>query len=411
MKKILSLITATIMMISLVACGTTQTTNQANIQNENLANNQTENQESNETQNQSNDQESTQNEETDVTEEKVLVSYYSYSGNTQKAAEQIAELTGADLNRIDREEAYGEDFRDVAEAEILEGSRPSITVEIEDISSYDTIFIGYPIWYKEAPAMIATYLENNNFDGKRIIPFCTSGSDEIDSSLHIFEELCPNAVMEAGYTANDLNGLSQWIEGLNLSTELASENATSKEEHILIAYFSVPEDLDTNGVDAIAGASIVVDDEDIVGNTQYVAQIIQTTIGGDLFRIETTKQYPLDHDELVDYAADEQDNNMRPELASQIDNLDQYDTIILGFPNWWADLPMPLYTFLEQYDFSGKTIIPFVTHGGSGFSNTRNTIAELQPNAIMSENTLSLSRNDVAGSREQIIEWANSLGL
>lgn len=81
------------------------------------------------------------------------------------------------------------------------------------------------------------------------------------------------------------------------------------------------------------------------------------------------------------------------------------------FPNWWADLPMPLYTFLEQYDFSGKTIIPFVTHGGSGFSNTRNTIAELQPDAIVSENTLSLSRNGVAGSREQIIEWANTLGL
>ena len=74
-----------------------------------------------------------------------------------------------------------------------------------------------------------------------------------------------------------------------------------------------------------------------------------------------------------------------------------------------GDLPQPLYTFLEEYDFSGKTIIPFVTHGGSGFSNTRNTISELQPNAVVSDNTLSLSRNDVAESEEAIRQWAESL--
>lgn len=387
LKKILSLIIASLLIMSLTACGNTQDTNQSNTQK------------------------STQNNQTDVSGKKVLVSYYSYSGNTKKVAEQIAELAGADLNRIDREEAYGADFRDVAEEEILKGNRPSITVEVEDISSYDTIFVGYPIWFKEAPAMIATYLESNNFDGKRIIPFCTSSSDKIDSSLHIFEEICQDAIIESGYTANDLNSIGQWIEELNLSTNQTSKNTTSENEHVLIAYFSVPENLDTNGVDAIAGASIVVDDEDVVGNTQYVAQIMQTTIGGDLFRIETAQQYPLDHDELVDYAADEQDDNMRPELSTQIENLEQYDTIILGYPNWWGNLPMPLYTFLEAYDFSGKTIIPFVTHGGSGFSNTRQTISDLQPNATVSENTFSLSRDDVASSREQIIEWANSLGL
>lgn len=179
--------------------------------------------------------------------------------------------------------------------------------------------------------------------------------------------------------------------------------------NILIAYFSVPEDVDT--VDAVAGASIVVRENEKLGNTEYVAKLIQQTVGGDLFRIETVDAYPLDHDPLVDQAADEQDENKRPALSSHVENFDQYETVILGFPNWWADLPMPVYTFLEEYDFGAKTIIPFVTHGGSGFSGTINTISQLQPDARVSENTLSLSRNSVADSEATVVEWAQSLGL
>ncbi len=192
------------------------------------------------------------------------------------------------------------------------------------------------------------------------------------------------------------------------TTQSTDRNAGSR---ILIAYFSIPEDVDTSGVDAVSGASIVVKDGEVMGNTEYTARIIQETIGGDLFRIETVDQYPLDHDPLVDQAADEQDEDVRPELASHIENLEKYDTIILGYPNWWSDLPMPVYSFLEEYDFGAKTIIPFVTHGGSGFSNTCNIISELQPGAFVSDNTLSLSRNDVADSGETIRQWAESLGL
>ena len=110
----------------------------------------------------------------------------------------------------------------------------------------------------------------------------------------------------------------------------------SEGQNILIAYFSVPEDVDTSGVDAIAGASIVVKDGGVCGNTEYVAMIVQETIGGDLFRIETTEDYPLDHDPLVDQAAEEQDENARPELKSHIEDLGQYDTVILGFPKGLA---------------------------------------------------------------------------
>lgn len=106
-----------------------------------------------------------------------------------------------------------------------------------------------------------------------------------------------------------------------------------------------------------------------------------------------------------------EDADARPELATHIENPERYDTIILGVPNWWADLPMPVYTFLEEYDFGGKTIIPFVTHGGSGFSRIPDTISQLQPDACVSENTLSLSRNSVADSKEEVAAWAESLGL
>ena len=176
--------------------------------------------------------------------------------------------------------------------------------------------------------------------------------------------------------------------------------------NILIAYFTVPE---TDDVDTVSSASRVATDNGVVGNTQFIAQAIQQAVGGDLFAIETVQQYPGTHDELLDFAYNELRENARPDLASQIENLDDYNTIFLGYPNWNSDLPMPLYTFLESYDFSGKTIIPFVTHGGSGFSRTVSTIQKLQPEAAVIEDGLSISRGDVADAAQQAMDWASSL--
>ena len=191
-------------------------------------------------------------------------------------------------------------------------------------------------------------------------------------------------------------------------TSAKEENENS---NILIAYFTVPEDIDTNGIDADSGASVVVKDEEVLGNMEYMALTIQDAIGGDLFRIETKEASPLDHEPLVDQAAEEQDENARPELAAHIENPEQYDTILLGYPNWWGDMPQPLFTFLEEYDFSGKTIIPFNSHGGSGFSNTIEEIKELQPDANISDEGLSISRDKVADSVQDVTDWAKSLDL
>lgn len=150
--------------------------------------------------------------ETDVN---VLVAYFSYTGNTEEVAQMIAEYTGGDLAEIERAEEYG-NLQEEAEVEILDGVHPEITVSVDNIEGYDTIFVGYPIWWDEAPAMIATFLADNDFSGKTIIPFCTSSSDDIGNSLHIFSELCPDAEIAEGLTANDLNDIEPWIQGLGL---------------------------------------------------------------------------------------------------------------------------------------------------------------------------------------------------
>lgn len=186
------------------------------------------------------------------------------------------------------------------------------------------------------------------------------------------------------------------------------DTAEAGNGNILVAYFSV---METDGVDTVAGASRVAVDGEVLGNNEYIAQIIQRETGGNLFAIETVQDYPTTHDPLLEFAYNEKADNARPELATQIENPDSYDVIFLGYPNWNADLPMPLYTFLEEYDFSGKTIIPFTTHGGSGFSRTIQTISELQPNATVISDGLSISRNSVSGAESDVVDWVNSLNL
>lgn len=154
-------------------------------------------------------------EETDANGENVLITYFSHTGNTEEVAQMVAEYTGGTLAEIQRAEEYG-DLQEEAEVEIRNGVHPEITVSVDSIEEYNTIFVGYPIWWDEAPAMIATFLAENDFSGKTIIPFCTSSSDDIGDSLHIFSELCPDAEIAEGLTANDLNDIEPWLQGLGL---------------------------------------------------------------------------------------------------------------------------------------------------------------------------------------------------
>lgn len=142
-----------------------------------------------------------------------------------------------------------------------------------------------------------------------------------------------------------------------------------------------------------------------------MATYIQEQTGGDLYEIQPVTPYPEDYNECGDVALEERDNNARIEIQELPADLSGYDTLFIGYPNWNADLPMPLYTFLEEYDLSGKTIIPFTTHGGSGFSRTIDTIAELEPDAQVEEDGLAISRNAVPDAEGEVTDWVSGLGI
>ncbi|MDO4179894.1 MAG: flavodoxin [Bacteroidales bacterium] len=176
---------------------------------------------------------------------------------------------------------------------------------------------------------------------------------------------------------------------------------------VLVAYFSVPE---TDGVDASSGASRVSANGKMMGNTHYVASIISEATGGELFEIKTTHTYPGSHKALIDAAKVEIDNNARPKLATHIKNLKDYDVVFVGFPNWWYDMPMPLYSFFDEYDFSGKTVIPFCTHGGSRFSGAIKTIRELEKGATVLDG-YAISRDRVPESKDGVLKWLEKIGM
>jgi flavodoxin len=143
-----------------------------------------------------------------------------------------------------------------------------------------------------------------------------------------------------------------------------------------------------------------------VGNTEVVAGMIKEITGGDMFKIDTVKDYPDDYTQATNVAKNELSAKARPELTAKVDNMDEYDTIVLGYPNWWGAMPMAVYTFLEEYDFSGKTILPYCTHEGSGLSGTEREIARECPKAIVRSGLSILGTN--AGSAKKTVEsWYN----
>lgn len=198
------------------------------------------------------------------------------------------------------------------------------------------------------------------------------------------------------------------------STEGTAEAESSEagaQSSLLVAYFSYAENAALpDDVDASASASIQPWNGALTGNTGVVADMIAQATGADLFSIRTVEQYPDTYDATIDQGQQEQSDGARPELATHLENLDSYDTIFLGFPNWWGDMPMAVYTFLDEVDLSGKTVIPFVTSGGSGFSNSISTIQQMEPQATVQEG-LSIGASSATGAQQQVESWLSELGL
>lgn len=141
-----------------------------------------------------------------------------------------------------------------------------------------------------------------------------------------------------------------------------------------------------------------------VGNTEVAAGILQELTDADLFKIEQVQPYAKGYNQCIAQAQEDQKRDARPELKAYPESIDAYDTIYLGFPNYWSNMPMAVFTFLEHFDFNGKTIKPFCTHEGSGMGRSEKDIKRLCPNAKV-EKGLAIYGSSVSRSRKDFEKW------
>lgn len=146
------------------------------------------------------------------------------------------------------------------------------------------------------------------------------------------------------------------------------------------------------------------------GNTEVVAEFAQKAIEGDIFEIRTVKEYPVNYKECTEVAATEGKANARPKLSGILPNIAEYDTIILGYPCWWGTMPQAVFTFLESADFSGKKILPFCTHEGSGMGRSESDIKKLCPNATVAKG-LAINGSSCKGAESSVNKWLSANGI
>lgn len=163
-------------------------------------------------------------------------------------------------------------------------------------------------------------------------------------------------------------------------------------------------------VDASTGASIIIDKGMRRGTTEMVARYIQTSVGGDLHLIETSNPYPTEFDDVRDQNHQEQADGTLPALKQRIENIDQYDIVFIGYPNWALDVPQAILSFLKSYNFAGKTVVPFCTHDGYGAGRTYTSVRNTVPGATVLEG-IAIEATDVPSSETQVQNWLKEIDI
>ena len=188
------------------------------------------------------------------------------------------------------------------------------------------------------------------------------------------------------------------------STEQPSD---TQESGVLVAYFSWADNAVIDGeVDAVASPSVTAP-----GNVQQLAQWVSERTGGDLFSIQVTEPYSSDWDACLERANQERAEDARPELTASVEQLERYDTVFLGYPNWWYGVPMALLSFLEENDLSDKQVYLFCSHGTGGLASSVEQIDEALPDSTaLSENVFDVYEEDAASSQQDILAWLEELG-
>ena len=204
------------------------------------------------------------------------------------------------------------------------------------------------------------------------------------------------------FLALALCGICMTLSAKNTNTEKKTMENTNKNRKVLVAYFS------RTGEQYSVGNITE-------GNTAIIAKMIAAKTGGDLFEIKVAKDnYPKGYSALTDYAKEEKQKKARPEIVGKVAKFTDYDTVFIGYPNWWSDMPMPVYTFLESYDFTNKNIVPFCTHEGSGIGGTENNVK----NAAKGSKPLKgfaiyghTAQNERAEAEKKVLQWLKEIGF
>lgn len=226
---------------------------------------------------------------------------------------------------------------------------------------------------------------------------CSTTEDQLNSSSESSES------SSAASTQETLDSSSSEMENSNPES---SETGEGPGSNVLVAYFSWADNaILADDVDAVTSPSVIPP-----GNVQRLAVWVQEETGGDLFSIRVTDPYPSDWDDCLARANEERGDNARPELVENVDNLDQYDTVFLGYPNWWYGVPMALLSFLEQNDLSGKQVYLFCSHGTGGLANSVERITDAAPEAIISDNIFDCYEEEAASSQGDIQSCVSGLG-
>ena len=241
------------------------------------------------------------------------------------------------------------------------------------------------------------------------VPQETAADAQETESLDQEEEETAEETEETGAPEQTVQGSTEMESAVaeNDVTAAAASEAESPapKGNALAVYFSRVGNTDfPEGIDADSSASIRIDDNGLMGNAGQIAAWIAEEAGCETMEILTEETYPADYNETVDQAKQEQNEGFRPLLKADEKAVEDYETIYLVFPNWWGDLPMPVYSFLEAHNLAGKTVNVFVTHEGSRFSNTVGTIAELEPGADVREG-LAIQGGSVSDSEQTVRQW------
>lgn len=201
------------------------------------------------------------------------------------------------------------------------------------------------------------------------------------------------------------------VSKVNEQQSVSVPNETiSSDGKILIAYFTWADnthvdDPSSVDVDASTSASVLAP-----GNTEKVVHFIQEQVGGDMFSIIVDEPYSSDYDECLDRASDELAQQARPTIVDTVENMDEYDVIFLGYPNWWSSCPMAIFSFIESYDLSNKTIIPFCAHGTGGLGRSIEDLQDALPHSTLLD-AFGVYRPDTDSCQDDVNQWLSDIGM